>query len=276
MEISPVGVALVTGGTKGIGLAISKALAEDHWNLLLTYREDDENAKNSVSILHNIWPKIHIELVKGELIEKETVDKIFQTIKEKFDGKLTAYVQNAGRFVDNMPAISLEGIGSRDGENVYNYFQELYPKTFARIVERAQAIMPDGEGRIVTISVPGCDHHSRPLPFYYLPGPAKAATDYLVQYWAEKLVSRRITVNTVSVGFVKTTAWEPLKPIFNGDQGLNKFGQSSTPMKRWIETNEVGNAVSFLLKKLSGGITACTLNVDGGIAAFGNMSFSET
>ncbi|EDO28931.1 predicted protein, partial [Nematostella vectensis] len=210
--------ALVTGGTRGIGLAISHKLAKNGYYLILGYNANDERAEKAKSELESKY-NVRVFTVKGDVAEDSTINAFFESIKANFDNKLNAFVHNAGLQVGlttdatseasitalHKPGFSTFGKGSEDALdfNMYDYYQSVYPKCFVRCVERALPLMPDGEGYIVAISSPGCNATSRPLPRYQ-PGHAKAVLEHMVRCYAASLAPRRITANCIIPGLTDT------------------------------------------------------------------------
>ena len=89
-----------------------------------------------------------------------------------------------------------------------DYYQQVYPKCFIRLVETFVKYMQDSGGSIIAVSSPGCNVNHTPKPMYMLPGQAKTTLEYLSRHYALLLAPKRITVNVVVPGFTRTEAWE--------------------------------------------------------------------
>ena len=167
-------VAIVTGGTRGVGLGISQALAENDFDLLLTYNSDSAAAEKAVLELKNQFPICAIETVGGDVSLPETRKAIF----DKFDSAyakthcLGAVVHNAGQYVGvsstNAAGIKATGpppgfgdgslLGADGGVDFtqMHYYQKMYGDAFVDLCERGLARFPEDGGSLVGISSPGC------------------------------------------------------------------------------------------------------------------------
>ncbi|KAI8480667.1 hypothetical protein Bbelb_416160 [Branchiostoma belcheri] len=148
------------------------------------------------------------------------------------------------------------------GWEAYEFFQDMYPKCFIRLVERAVTCMEDGRGYIVAVSSPGCNN-SRGPNLAYTPGTAKASVEYLVRHYAKQLAPRRITCNVVIPGFTKTEAWDPVVQELGAAQVDAFIG--SCGMKWWASPREVGGVAAFLCSEKAAFITGASLPMDGGV-----------
>ncbi len=135
-------VALVNGGTRGIGLAISRQLASDGFNLALGYNSNHETALEAKKELEK--SNIKVVTLAGDIKKPETVDVLFAAVEEEFDSQLTAFVHVAGY------AITATLPGGFTFEQ-YEEAQELYPKAFLRCMEKALNYMSDGQGRVAIL-----------------------------------------------------------------------------------------------------------------------------
>ncbi len=271
-------LAIVTGGTRGIGWGISQQLARDGYDLILGFNSNEEVASIAKATLESTYGvKVHI--IKGDVAEEFTIETIFKCVKDNFEGNLTAFVHNAGLYIglttspESSKAIlaaslppQLLGNGTLTSFEQYDYYQNIYPKCFMRCVERAINYMEDGNGYIVAISSPGCNINQTPKLQYAMPGQAKAGVEFLARYYAKTLASRRITANVVIPGFVRTEAWDFVASKWGGvDSDTMTNTINNTPMQRWAEPTEIGEVVAFLCSPKAAFITGVTLPVDGGL-----------
>ncbi|MBD2450338.1 SDR family oxidoreductase [Nostoc sp. FACHB-152] len=270
-------LAIVTGGTRGIGWGISQQLAQNGYDLILGFNSNEEAASIAKTKLESTYGK-KVCLVKGDVAEESTIEKIFKSVEDNFQGKLTAFIHNAGLYVglttsdESSQATSaandhtqLLGTGKWNNFEKYDYYQSVYPKCFIRCVEKAINYMEDGNGYIVAISAPGCNSNQTPKLSYVMPGQAKAVVEFLARYYAKTLGPRRITVNVVIPGYVKTEAWQFATANSGGiDSEAMKQKIENVPMKRWASPEEIGGVVAFLCSPQAAFITGVALPVDGG------------
>lgn len=74
---------------------------------------------------------------------------------------------------------------------VYDQYQSIYPKAFVAIAERCIERMTDGEGKMVVVTNPGCNHLQTPRVGYDMPGQGKATMEFIVRMYARRLAERR-------------------------------------------------------------------------------------
>ena len=270
-------VAIVTGGTRGIGSGIAEHLARAGYDLILGYNSNATAAKETKEALQNSHG-VKVATVCGDVAEQSTIDNIFTCLTTEFSGqKLKAVVHNAGLYVGlttppasnkatNAAAASkrLSGDGSFDNFAQYDYYQSVYPKCFIRLVEGAASHMTEG-GYIVATSSPGCNTNQTPKLRYMLPGQAKAGLEYLVRHYALMLAPKNITVNVIIPGFTRTEAWQHRGIGGIDGEAMKALLKKRCPMNRWGSVGEMGGVVAFLCSPAACYITGVAIPIDGGL-----------
>ncbi|ACK67907.1 short-chain dehydrogenase/reductase SDR [Rippkaea orientalis PCC 8801] len=277
MEIMPIKVAIITGGTRGIGLGISEQLAADGYNLIIGFNSNKAAAAKAKESLESKY-KIKVYPIQGDVAEPATIDKLFECLEDKFEGKLTALIHNAGLHLGTTTDPTSEqsklaansqsqllGDGNLTSLAQYDYYQNIYPKCLIRCVEKAVNYMEDKKGYIVATSAPGCNMNQTPRLGYMMPGTAKTVIEFLTRYYAKILAPRQITVNVIIPGLIKTEAWHGLMAKYGGiDSQIMQTMVENSPMQRWANPTEIGQVVAFLCSPKAAFITGVALPIDGG------------
>jgi 3-oxoacyl-[acyl-carrier protein] reductase len=236
------GCALVTGGSRGIGAATARALAEDGWNVAVNYRSDAEAAEAVVKSLAT--PGV---AVQGDVSDPEAADAIFTAAEEALGVPVLVLVNNAGVAADNLsPSLSDDDWDRVVDTNLSGAF---------RLTRRAlRPMLRARYGRIVNIaSVVG--QKANPGQANY--AAAKAGLVGMTKTVAAEVARRGITVNAVAPGFIAT---EMTASLTNGYLDHVPARRAGTP-------EEVAACVRFLVSEDAAYVTGTTLTVDGGLSA---------
>ena len=238
-------VALVTGGSRGIGRAISLALAERGANIVVAYLRKAEAARETCAAIEEQGVKA--VPVKAHVGEPEQLNRLFDHVDETF-GRLDVFVSNAATGVIK-PFVELD-------QRAWDWTMNANARALFLGALRAKDLMTDG-GSIVALSSQGAN---QVLPGYSAVGASKATIEAVVRYLAVELAASGIRANVVSPGVVDTGALDhfPMK-----DEMLAK-ARSTTPAGRLATPEDVADVVSFLVSGAAGMITGQTVVVDGG------------
>jgi len=242
-------VALVTGGSRGIGAAIAQALAEDGADVAISYAASEDKANAVVDALRQ--KGVRAQAFKANQADADEVNSLVQAVVRDF-GRLDILVNNAGVFALGQVHDRANNIAELDRMFAVNV------GGVANAVRAAAPLMGDG-GRIISIgSVVG---ESTPFAGAADYSATKAALLGYTRGWARDLGPKGITVNTVQPGPIDTD----MNPATNGDFSDTQKGL--TALGRYGTADEVAAAVAFLAGPNASYITGTTLTVDGGFNA---------
>ncbi|PTX61253.1 3-oxoacyl-[acyl-carrier-protein] reductase [Melghirimyces profundicolus] len=239
-------VAMVTGGSRGIGRAVSVALAEAGADVAVIYAGNREAAEETVEAIRKTGRKA--SEIRADVSSSDEVQAAVKEVLETF-GNIDILVNNAGITRDNlMLRMKEEDWDKVIDTNLKGVF--LCTKAVTR------PMMKQRSGRIINISsVVGIS--GNPGQANYVA--AKAGVIGLTKSTAKELASRGITVNAVAPGFIETDMTSKL----GEDVRKDLLGQ--IPLARLGKPEDVAEAVKFLASDAAAYITGQTLNVDGGM-----------
>ncbi len=238
-------VALITGGSRGIGRAITLKLAARGADVIINYFRKKSAAELTAQEARGHGVTAHI--IKANLGEPEKIDAMFAEIAERF-GRLDILINNAASGVARS-ALELDTRG-------WDWTMDVNARACLLCAQRAVPLMKNG-GKMVGISSLG----SRlAWPIYTAVGVSKAALEALTRYLAIELAPRGISVNAVSAAAVET---EALK-LYTEGQDLPQMVMS-TPAGRKLQPEDVANVVAFLCSEESSMIRGQVIIVDGGL-----------
>lgn len=251
-------IALITGGTRGIGRALAVRLAKRGYDVAATYRRDADSAKSLEDEITGLGRQC-LTIVADQLDEGAMPHAAGQ-VKERF-GRLDAFIANAASTAF-VPLLDLKPHQIDKTVNV----------TVKTFILGVQAMLPlfDQGGSVVVVS--GVDS-MQPMPFHGLLGACKGALEVLVKYFAVDLADRKIRVNGVNPGFVATDSSRfYMGPAFDKmAEAVKEFLPAGHP----ASADEIAAAVELLLMPEAGYITGQTLVVDGGLAVSYLMHFAQ-
>ncbi|MCM2272874.1 MAG: SDR family oxidoreductase [candidate division Zixibacteria bacterium] len=238
-------VAFVTGGTRGIGLAVAERLAERGADIVISYFRSRQSANEAVEKIKSFGVDCYAH--RANMGNHDQIPAIFDEIKAKF-GKLDILISNAALgLYTSMLAID---------DKAWDLSMHTNARAFLNCVQLASPIMPD-HSRIVTLSSLGSIRY---IPGYAAIGVSKAAIENMVKYMAIELAPRHITVNCVSGGFIDTSALK----VFPNYEDMKREVSARTPFKRIGTPAEVADVVVFMATPKASWITGQTIIVDGG------------
>ena len=238
-------IALVTGGSRGIGKSIALELGRRGATVIINYLKNHEAAKTTVEELK--LQGIKTTRIKAHVGEEAAIDSLVSKIEKQF-GQLDILVNNAASGVMR-PTTELS-------VKHWDWTMNINARGPWMLSVAASRLMPDG-GRIINISSPGS---TWVLPAYFAVGVSKAAIEAVTRYLAVELGPKGIAVNTVSPGFVMTEALN----AFPDQLGIRDIASRPTPAGRTITPEDVSNVVAMLCSSDAEMIRGQVIVVDGG------------
>ena len=239
-------VVLVTGGTRGIGLAIAEKFSTQGYDIALNYFFDDQEALDAKALLEKNG--VQVLLLKGDIRDSKAVaDMIDQTVKDL--GSIDVLVNNAG--------ITKDGLMLRMKDEEFNdvidtnlkgsfYFQKFAGKYMTK----------QRSGRIINISsVVGVVGNVGQANY----AASKAGLIGVTKTAAKEFASRNILVNAIAPGFIETVMTASL----NDD--IKAAAVSHIPLGRFGKASEIAELVYFLGSEANTYITGQVIPIDGGM-----------
>tara|TARA_B100000315_G_scaffold199689_1_gene191635 strand:+ start:234 stop:968 length:735 start_codon:yes stop_codon:yes gene_type:complete len=237
--------ALVTGGSTGIGRATVFELAKNGANIIINYFVNDKESQNVAEQIKKLG--VQCIVVKADVTNFDEVKKMAETAQKQFKN-IDILVNNAGivkdRTLKNMTKEEWDAVINTNLNSVFYVTKSILP------------LIGEG-GRIISISSIIGQYGNFGQSNY---AASKAGIIGFTKSLAKELGKKKITVNAIAPGFVKTTITKDIPFI------RKKMINYMTPLKDEAEPEDVANVVAFLASDKARYITGSVINVDGGLA----------
>jgi NAD(P)-dependent dehydrogenase (short-subunit alcohol dehydrogenase family) len=236
---------LVTGGTRGIGRAVSLQFARAGASVIANYVRDEKAARLLVEEASE--KRLAIETCRADLTSEKGFERLDACLKE-FGDTLSGLVHCAAT-----------GVHKPYSELTTRHFEWVFSLNVRAFLELVRRLAPRfaGGASVVALSSQGARFA---IPYYSLVGASKGALESLARHLAQELAGNGIRVNILSPGSVFTDAW---KAMPENERRLAEAA-ARTPIGRLVSLEEIARAAQFLCSDASSGIVGHTLVVDGG------------
>jgi NAD(P)-dependent dehydrogenase (short-subunit alcohol dehydrogenase family) len=240
-------IALVTGGTGGIGLATAKRFVTEGAYVFITGRRDAELAAAVKEIGRSVTG------VQEDVSNMGDLDRLFARIKQE-KGRLDVIFANAG--------VAKYAAFGTITEELFDSIFNINVKGLLFTVQKALPLLPDGASIILNASIVA----SKGLSTNSVYSATKAAVRSFARTWTTDLKSRRIRVNAVSPGSIDTPGLSELLASSEAGEQRKKMISTSVPLGGLGTPDEIAKAVVFLASDDASYVTGTELFVDGGFA----------
>lgn len=239
-------VALITGGTRGIGKEIACTLAEENYDIIINYRTENEELMKLKKEIEQ--KRVRCLLLKGDVSNFEDCKKLVEEAINRIN-HIDVLVNNAGITKDML----LMRMKPEDFNEVINVN---LIGTFNMTKNVINYMMKERKGRIINVSsVVGISGNAGQTNY----AASKAGIIGFTKSLAKEVASRNILVNAIAPGFIQTDMTNILK------ENVKDEIAKTIPLKRMGTAKDVANVVKFLVSEDSSYITGQVIQVDGGM-----------
>lgn len=247
-------LALITGGTSGIGFGIAKKLATTH-DLALAYASDEAKAQNALEELRGIMKSLaseaRVEAFKKPLSQAEDAKELYTAVCEAFGRTPQVLVNSAGRLHDGL-------FLQADFNEYIKVVQEHLVVMMALSQLALKPMYKEKFGRIINMSSISASYAKRGQTNY---AAAKAGIEGFTRTLALEVAHRGITVNAIAPGLIETPMTKALvEKIETGGGSIRE----RVPAGRMGQPEEIGALVEFLCSNGASYITGTVITIDGG------------
>jgi len=249
-------VALITGGTRGIGLGIARALAQEGWNLALCGMRQSEDIRSTLEALRTMG--VSVRYSQADIARREDRDRLAADTIEVF-GHVNALVNNAGR-APRTRADLLDTTEQSFEELIRVNLQGPYflTQTIARHLVDRKAADPGFAAGIVFISSVSAELASINRGEYCV---SKAGLSMAARVFALGLAPSSIPVYEVQPGIIATDMTASIRSVYD-----QRIAEGLVPEGRWGQPDDVGRAVAALLRGDFPYATGTVVRIDGGLS----------
>lgn len=239
-------VAIVTGGSSGIGLATARLFAAEGAQVIISGR-NKKNLDDAVKEIGN-----NVTAIQGDVASLSDLDKLYATVSEKF-GKADILVANAAVYIlAPLPAFT---------EEMFDKVSDINFKGAFFTVQKALPYLNDGASIILLSSTV----NEKGIPNHAAYSASKAAVRSLARSFSAELLDRKIRVNVLTPGPVDTPIFDSITTTRDEAKAVAENMGNFTPVKRIGKPEEIASAALYLASEDSSFMIGAELLLDGGI-----------
>lgn len=240
-------IAVITGGTSGIGLATAKRYVEEGATVVITGRSQDTLDKAVEELGTNVYG------IQSDVSNLTDLDKLYSEVKDRL-GHIDILFANAG-------VAEVSSIEDSD-EALYDRHFDINVKGLFFTVQKALPLLKDGSSIILNASIVA----TKGFENFSVYSATKAAVRSFARSWATDLAERKIRVNAISPGPIETPIYGKLGLPQEQVEQMGASFAAQVPLARFGQASEIADAALFLASNDSSYINGIDLAVDGGIA----------
>jgi NAD(P)-dependent dehydrogenase (short-subunit alcohol dehydrogenase family) len=239
-------VAIITGGSSGIGLAIARRFAEEGAKVAITGR----NQATIDKALKEIGP--NGLGIQGDVSKLDDLTHVYQSVEKKF-GKVDTLIVNAGVYI--------LGPLSAFTEEQFDKVSDINFKGAFFSVQKALPVLKDGASIVLVSSTV----NGKGFPNHAAYSASKAAVRSLARSFSAELLDRKIRVNTISPGPIDTPVFNTITTSAEEAKAMKEAMGGFTPVKRIGTADEIASAAVYLASEESSFMLGAELLLDGGL-----------
>ena len=263
MELLKGKVAVIFGlaNKRSIAYGIAQKFAEAGATLVLSY-QSERLRQESEQLIADLGQVGTARAFQCDVASDSDIDNLFAQIKEAFPATGDApVIHSVVHCIGFAPAAAIHNDFLLTTREDFRIAHDISAYSLIALARAAEPLMPEG-GSILTLTYYGAD---KVFPNYNIMGPAKAALESIVRYLAADLGLKKIRVNAISAGPIKTLAARGISDFTS----ILTAVEQRAPLHRNVDQLEVGNTALFLSSQLASGITGEITFVDCGYNATG-------
>ena len=241
------GLVIGVANNKSIAYGIAKACADQGAELILTYQNEKLQSR-----VQKVADELNVKNIYPlDVTNEEEIISLRDNIEKDY-GKID-FIVHAVAFA---PKEALTGKFVNVTKDAFTIAMQISVYSFIEVAQKFSSILNDGAS-LLTLSYLGAEKY---IPHYNVMGVAKAALESSVRYMAVDFGDRKIRVNAISAGPIKTLAASGI-----GDfRKILSYNEENSPLRKNVTIEEVGNSAMYLLSDLSTGVSGEIHYVDGG------------